>query len=97
MSAKPRLVKSEGGWELNVRQRARVVRGRTMIQPPTEEDAKIVRANALARPVNGIPVDVLMTLQALRDLADQGNLAAKWLYEEESRKFGLTSPIVHLA
>jgi len=35
-----------------------------------------------------------MTLEALRQLAEQGNLAAKWLWEQERIKFGISSVAV---
>lgn len=89
------------GWHLNVRQRARIVQGRAMVQKPTEADRAIVEANARAMTatgskatIQGIPIDVLMTLESLRQLADQGNRAAKWIYEEERRKLGIDLPAV---
>ena len=89
------------GWHLNVRQRARIVQNRAMVQKPTEADSAIVAANARAMTatgskstIEGIPLDVLMTLESLRQLAEQGNRAAKWMYEEERRKLGIDLPAV---
>ena len=86
--------RQHGGWHFNLRQRARIVQGREMLQPPTPDDAGVVRAASLStKTVEGIPVDVLMTLESLRQLAEQGNLAAKWLYEEERVKLGIDRPL----
>lgn len=72
-------------------QAAHIVQGRTLIQPPTEADRDVVRFNAAHKGerAEGIPFDVRMTLEALRDLAAQGNLAAKWLYEREAARWNL--------
>jgi hypothetical protein len=65
-----------------------------MLQPPTEADAGVVLAAASStRTIEGVPVDVLITLESLRQLAEQGNLAAKWLYEEERVKLGIDRPL----
>ncbi len=66
-------------------------RGRTLVQPPTEADAKVVREIQLHRPVAAgkLPFDVVFTLEALRHLADQGNAVAKDLYDYETRRLGL--------
>lgn len=81
------------GWHLTPGQRLRVVRGRTMIQPPGPDDRQTVLANArdMTRTGTGtgIPSDVLMTLEALRHLAEQGNIAAGWLYERERERLGI--------
>jgi hypothetical protein len=87
------------GWTLTPAQRIMVVQGRQMVQPPGPDDAKAIAANmramsATGRGTGGVPPDVLMTLEALRQLAEQGNLAAKWLYEEERAKFGISTPAV---
>ena len=93
--------KSAPGWHLTPGQRVQVVQGRNLIQPPTEADAATVAANMRAMTatgskstIEGIPMDVLMTLEALRQLAEQGNLAAKWLWEQERIKFGISSVAV---
>lgn len=90
--------KDEKGWHLTPAQRAQIVQGRNLIQPPGPDDAKAIAANMRAMSatgsratIEGIPMDVLMTLEALRQLAEQGNLAAKWLYEEERVKFGIST------
>ena len=82
------------GWHLNLRQRARILRGRSVIQPPTESDRAAIRAASLSpKHIEGIAADVLMTLEALRLLAEQGNLAAKYIYEEERIKLGIDRPL----
>lgn len=91
------LEERERVWRLNLRQRARVVRGRGMVQAPTEEQARVIRAAMAAGKAEGIPFDVLMTLEAIRQLAEQGNLAAKVLYEEERKKLGIDKPIFSTA
>jgi hypothetical protein len=86
------------GWRFNLRQRARIVQGRRMVQAPTEEQQRMVAAAVGARMNNaraeGIPYDVLMTLEALRQLAEQGNRAAKWLYEQERTRLGIDRPTI---
>lgn len=88
----------EKGWRLTPAQKLMVVQGRQMIQPPGPDDAKAVASNMRAMSATGagtgIPFDVLMTLESLRQLAEQGNLAAKWLYEQERVKFGISTPAV---
>ena len=79
----------ERGWRLNPRHRARVVQGRGMVQAPTEEQRRVIKAAVGAGKAEGIPFDVLMTLEALRQLGEQGNRVAKKLYEEERLKFGI--------
>lgn len=37
----------------------------------------------------GIPVDVMFALEAVRMQAEQGNLFAKWLYEREAAALGI--------
>jgi hypothetical protein len=85
------------GWELGLRHRARVVQGRGMVQAPTETERRMVAAVAGAAKVEGIPMDVLMTLEAIRQLAEQGNRVAARLYEEERRKLGIDRPIFSVA
>lgn len=86
------------GWHLTPAQRAQIVQGRNLIQPPGPDDAKAVAFNmrmmGRTGTGTGIPADVLFALEALRQLAEQGNLAAKWLYEEERRKFGISTAAV---
>lgn len=88
----------KGGWHLTPGQRIRVVQGRTMIQPPGPDDAATVLANArdMSRTGTGtgISSDVLMTLESLRQLAEQGNLAARWLYDRERARLGISMPSI---
>lgn len=37
----------------------------------------------------GIPVDVMFALEAVRQQAEQGNRFAKWLYERECAELGI--------
>lgn len=90
---------ASGGLRFNRHQRAHMVGGRTLIQAPTEADAEVVAANARMKhqTVEGIPFDVRMTLQALRDLAEQGNLVARRVYEVEAEKWGLRPDLLLLS
>jgi hypothetical protein len=87
-------------WKLNLRQRARILRGRSVPQAPTDADRTAIAAAVSARmgptgQAEGIPFDVLMTLEALRQLADQGNLAAKMIYDSERIRLGIDRPTFH--
>lgn len=42
--------------------------------------------------IEGIPVDVLFTLEAIRLQAEQGNETAKWLYWRERERLGIDIP-----
>ncbi len=73
-------------------------RGRTVVVPPTPEQAASLREverEGHVRTVEGIPLDVLMTLEALRVLADQGNMLAAHIYERERRRLGIDRPMFH--
>lgn len=88
------------GWRLNPRHVARVLRGRAVPQAPTEADRLAIQAAVAARGTSrsqseGIPFDVLMTLEALRQLAEQGNLAAKMIYDSERARLGIDRPTFH--
>lgn len=82
-------------WRLNLRQRARILRGRQVVQVPAQPvDLRLVMAGSAGVRHEGIPVDVLMTLEALRQLAEQGNLAAKWLYDQQRVQLGIDRPSI---
>lgn len=80
---------------IGAHQRVHIQKGRATVVAPTPEDERVVAALAGARPREGIPMDVLITLEAIRQLADQGNLAAKWLYDRERRRLGIDRPTFH--
>lgn len=42
--------------------------------------------------IEGIPVDVLFTLEAIRLQAEQGNKVAEWLYWRERIRLGIDVP-----
>lgn len=46
--------------------------------------------------VKGLPPGAFMALDALRLLADQGNVTAAYLFDLESAKLGLTRPYTSL-
>lgn len=54
-----------------------------------EADVAAVR-RTLTRTLNGIPGDVLFALDALRLLADQGNVVAADLFDHEIIRLGLS-------
>jgi hypothetical protein len=61
--------------------------GRTLLQPPPPG----MSLDGTRLPSSqGIPGDVLFALAALSDLADQGNLIARQLYEHERERLGIT-------
>ena len=67
---------------------------RLLVQPPPSATA--VEAHAFIaqqlRTIENIPIDVLECLEALRLLADDGNIAAQELYMAEREKFGIAAP-----
>ncbi len=67
-----------------------------MLQAPADLTARQIAAvrRDLERVVDGLPGDVFMTLDALRLLADQGNQLAADVFDHESRRLGLTRPLV---
>ncbi len=84
------------GLDLTLHQRLHIQKGRSTVRPPTPDEGRAVAAVARetqGRRVEGIPLDVLMTLEAVRQLAEQGNLAAKWLYEQERERLGIDRPL----
>lgn len=67
---------------------------RLLVQPPPSLDA--VRQHRLIhdqlKRIEGLPIDVLETLEAIRLLAEQGNEVAKDLYDTEREKLGIDRP-----
>lgn len=77
--------------ELTEKQR-RALSTRLMVQAPRGLSASQI-ANVrrdMDRVVNGLPGDVFMALDMLRLLADQGNVLAADLFDQEVEKLGLT-------
>lgn len=82
------------GLRISRHAREHVLRGRAVPQPPGPEDARVVAANALnTKLYGGQPFDVILTLEALRSLAEQGNLIAGRLYDRERERLGLGSAL----
>lgn len=77
------------GLRISRHARAHIEKGRTTVRPPSPDEQAVVAAIAGHGPVQGIGLDVLITLEAVRQLAEQGNKAAKWLYDEERKRLGL--------
>lgn len=72
----------------------RALSNRLIVQPPAS--ASVVEthqevARQLKR-IEGLPIDVLETLEAIRILAEQGNEVAKVLYDVEREKLGIDRP-----
>lgn len=67
---------------------------RLIVQPPTTQ-AQVERHADIARQrrrIEGLPIDVLEALEALRLLAEQGNKVAEMLYMDEREKLGIDRP-----
>lgn len=82
-----------GGPGLHLTEHQRMhIANRLMLQLPDglTEAQIIAHRRFLEQTFNGIPGDVLFTLDAIRLLADQGNKIAADLFDEESEKLGLT-------
>lgn len=64
---------------------------RLMLQGPLDATPAEVAAHrrSIERNLNGIPGDVLFALDALRLLADQGNVVAADLFDREVARMGL--------
>ena len=72
----------------------RALSNRLIVQPPPSLDA-VAQHRLIAdqrRRIEGLPIDVLETLEAIRLLAEQGNRVAKELYEEERERLGIDRP-----
>lgn len=85
-----------GGLRLTPHQLAHL-QTRIMVQPPKdgEPPESIDAITERSRRVTGIPADVLFTLEAIHLLAEQGNAAAKALYEQERLRLGIDRPAYH--
>lgn len=75
--------------ELTKRDAKRLTLNRRMLQPPGPSD---VAPPFAAMSMEGIPGDVLFTLEALRQLAEQGNQVAQMLYDRERDRLGIDRP-----
>jgi hypothetical protein len=66
---------------------------RLMLQAPRDLSPRQIKAVAddLDRRVRGLPPGAFMALDALRLLADAGNVVAEDLFIHESQRLGLTS------
>jgi hypothetical protein len=80
-----------GGLTLTAHQRAHLA-NRVMLQGPKGLNEREIAAwrRGLEQTFNGIPGDVLFTLDSLRLLADQGNKVAATLFDAESDRLGFT-------
>lgn len=69
---------------------------RLMLQRPdffgVPEKERVKMAAELDRRVKGLPPGAFMALDALRLLADQGNVTAAFLFDRECEALGLTRP-----
>lgn len=72
----------------------RALSTRLIVQPPASA-REVERHQELARQrrrIEGLPIDVLETLDAIRVLADSGNKVAQELYMVEREKLGIDLP-----
>jgi len=76
--------------ELTKRDALRLTRNRKILQPPVP-GAPLLAA-LTSRRVEGIPLDVLLTLEALRQLGEQGNVIAMRIYDAERMRLGIDRP-----
>jgi hypothetical protein len=79
--------------ELTEAQR-RALSTRLMAKAPADLSPRQIAAvrHDFDRKVRGLPGDVVMALDSLRMLAEQGNIVAADLFDSESAKLGLTRP-----
>lgn len=73
----------------------RALSTRVMLQAPgadTTPEMRTMTARLVEQRLNGIPGDILFTLDALRLLADQGNQTAGAVLDYEINRLGLTRP-----
>lgn len=81
------------GFRLTEAQR-RALSTRLMLQAPRDVSPKLmmrIRMDLDSR-VRGLPPGAFMALDGLRLLAEQGNIVARDLFDNESRRLGLTRP-----
>lgn len=66
----------------------------TLLQKPPTDAAREEFAALLARrkTIEGIPTEILFTLEAIRQLAEQGNRVAEALYWSERVRLGIDTP-----
>lgn len=65
-----------------------------LLQKPPDAPARetFEELSRRIKTIEGIPVDVLFTLEAIRLQAEQGNKVAEWLYWAERRRLGIDIP-----
>lgn len=82
------------GFTLTEHQRVHIA-NRLMLQLPNDTPVRELAAfrASIEKAVNGIPGDVLFALETLRLLADQGNVVARDLFDDEVERLGLTRAI----
>jgi len=82
------------GLELSPRQ-AWQLSSRLMLQAPAGLTPRQVKnvADDLDRRIRGLPPGAFMALDALRLLADGGNDLAAYMFEMETERLGLTTPL----
>lgn len=69
---------------------------RLMIQPPENAaDVREFERMRQRRRIEGLPLDVLLTLESLKLLAEQGNRTAAALYASERIRLGIDRPSWH--
>lgn len=92
----PDTAVESGGLRLTPHQLAHL-RTRLMVQPPGPDNMpeSMEAITERSRRITGIPPDVLLTLEAIHLLAEQGNIAARWLYEQERIRLGIDRPSYH--
>lgn len=64
-------------------------RGIQRVQPPGPGD-RLIPLQVRGR--EGVPFDVMLTLEAIRQLAEQGNALARFIYDQERRALGIDVP-----
>lgn len=69
-------------------------RGVQMIQP---RPAGVAPIPLDIRGRQGVPMDVMFALEAIRQQAEQGNLFAAWMYDQECKKLGITPAKILIA
>lgn len=86
---------NNGGLQLTEQQRKQLST-RLMIQAPKDLTPRQIAniARDLDSRVKGLPPGAFMALDALRVLADAGNIVADTLFDQETERLGLTRPFM---
>jgi hypothetical protein len=91
----PETAEDHGGLRLT-RHQLEHLRTRLQVQPPgPDTNNGIAEMMERGKRLQGIPGDVLFTLEAIRLLAEQGNAVAAELYQSERIKLGIDRPSFH--